>query len=294
MLLLDRHDFPRDKACGDGIAPHVFDLLAEVGVTGIVDDWTPVRRFALTRGEVGVDREMARPNWVVPRTVFDQRLVEAAQAAGAQLVRRRVRGLEIAAAVGHGGRRARRPVRRRRRRCAFRRTAGARGEAGSGGAGDPRVCADAAGAGRESGDRVRSGAATVVRVVVRPWRRLVERRVRRTAGERPASPDPGRAARTPGRTAAGRDGWRGVVVGAPSAAVRLVLASGGGSGDARRRRCRADQPDDRRGHLLRRRDRSARRPCGRRCSAGGQFRCGYAVPPPDDSPARPGISGIPR
>lgn len=96
VLLLDRHDFPRDKACGDGIAPHVFDLLAEVGVTGIVDDWTPVRRFALTRGEVGVDRDMARPNWVVPRTVFDQRLADAARTAGAELVRRRVRGIEIA------------------------------------------------------------------------------------------------------------------------------------------------------------------------------------------------------
>jgi geranylgeranyl reductase family protein len=95
VLLLDRHDFPRDKACGDGIAPHVFDLLAEVGVTGIVDDWTPVRRFALTRGEAGVDRDMARPNWVVPRTVFDQRLVVAAQAAGAELVRRRVRGITV-------------------------------------------------------------------------------------------------------------------------------------------------------------------------------------------------------
>ncbi|WP_405071747.1 NAD(P)/FAD-dependent oxidoreductase [Kribbella sp. NBC_01510] len=95
VLMLDRHDFPRDKACGDGIAPHVLDLLAGVGVTGIVDDWTPVRRFALTWGDVGVDRDMARPNWVVPRTVFDHRLADAAQTAGAQLVRRRVRGLEI-------------------------------------------------------------------------------------------------------------------------------------------------------------------------------------------------------
>jgi len=95
VLMLDRHEFPRDKACGDGIAPHVLDLLAEVGVTGILDDWTPVRRFVLARGDVGVDRDMARPNWVVPRTVFDQRLAEAAQTAGARLVRRRVRGLSV-------------------------------------------------------------------------------------------------------------------------------------------------------------------------------------------------------
>jgi geranylgeranyl reductase family protein len=95
VLLLDRHDFPRDKACGDGIAPHVLDLLAEVGVTGILDDWTPVRRFVLNRGPVGVDRQLARPTWVVPRAVLDERLVQSAQSAGAQLVRRRVRGLAV-------------------------------------------------------------------------------------------------------------------------------------------------------------------------------------------------------
>lgn len=95
VLLLDRQDFPRDKACGDGIAPHVFDLLAEVGVTGLVDDRTPVRRLALQRGDLTVDRLMERPAWVVPRTIFDQRLVEAAQAAGAELRRHRVRALDV-------------------------------------------------------------------------------------------------------------------------------------------------------------------------------------------------------
>ncbi len=94
VLLLDRHDFPRDKACGDGIAPHVFDLLAEVGVTGLVDDRTPVRRLALRRGPLQVSRFMERSAWVVPRMVFDQRLVEAAQTAGAELRRHRVRAVE--------------------------------------------------------------------------------------------------------------------------------------------------------------------------------------------------------
>ena len=28
VLLLDREDFPRDKSCGDGIAPHVVDALS--------------------------------------------------------------------------------------------------------------------------------------------------------------------------------------------------------------------------------------------------------------------------
>ncbi|MEU8222023.1 NAD(P)/FAD-dependent oxidoreductase [Kribbella sp. NPDC048915] len=95
VLLLDRHEFPRDKACGDGIAPHVLDLLAGVGVTGILDDWTPVRRFVLNRGAVGVDRQMARPTWVVPRTVFDHRLVDAARSAGAEFTKRRVREVVV-------------------------------------------------------------------------------------------------------------------------------------------------------------------------------------------------------
>nr|WP_203589877.1 geranylgeranyl reductase family protein [Streptomyces sp. SID13031] len=95
VLLLDRHDFPRDKACGDGIAPQVFDLLASVGVTGLVDDRTPVRRLSLRRGSLGVDRLMARPAYVVPRTVFDERLVEAAQAAGAVLLKQRVGRVEV-------------------------------------------------------------------------------------------------------------------------------------------------------------------------------------------------------
>ncbi|MEV6285668.1 NAD(P)/FAD-dependent oxidoreductase [Kribbella sp. NPDC051770] len=95
VLLLDRSEFPRDKTCGDGIAPHVLDLLASVGVTGLLDDWTPVRRLSLERDGLVVDREMERATWVVPREVFDARLVEAAVAAGAQLVSHRVRGIEV-------------------------------------------------------------------------------------------------------------------------------------------------------------------------------------------------------
>jgi geranylgeranyl reductase family protein len=95
VLLLDRHEFPRDKACGDGIAPQVFDLLAEVGVTGLVDDRTPIRRLSLRRGSLGVDRMMARAAYVVPRTVFDERLVSAAVAAGAVLRKQRVARVEV-------------------------------------------------------------------------------------------------------------------------------------------------------------------------------------------------------
>jgi geranylgeranyl reductase family protein len=95
VALLDRFHFPRDKACGDGIAPHVVDLLSAAGATGLVDDWEPVPRLSLRRGSLGVDAPMARSSWVIPRTVFDDRLVTAAQEAGATLLRCRVHDVNL-------------------------------------------------------------------------------------------------------------------------------------------------------------------------------------------------------
>jgi geranylgeranyl reductase family protein len=91
VLLLDRADFPRDKSCGDGIAPHVVDALAEVGAEDVVDGWRPLGHLELARGAVRVAGPMRREVHVVPREVFDARLVAHARAAGAVLERRRVR-----------------------------------------------------------------------------------------------------------------------------------------------------------------------------------------------------------
>jgi geranylgeranyl reductase family protein len=94
VALLDRAGFPRDKSCGDGVAPHVIDLLEDAGVAGVVDDQVPVPRLRISRGALGVDRDMRRPAYVVPRFVLDHRLVLAAQEAGARLVRHRVRSVD--------------------------------------------------------------------------------------------------------------------------------------------------------------------------------------------------------
>jgi geranylgeranyl reductase family protein len=105
VALLDRAQFPRDKSCGDGVAPHVIDLLEDAGVTGLVDDLVPVHRLRISRGGVLVDGRMRRPAWVVPRATFDHRLAEAARAAGAELVRHRVRDLDGRTVDGrHSGR----------------------------------------------------------------------------------------------------------------------------------------------------------------------------------------------
>lgn len=68
VLLLDRADFPRDKACGDGIAAHALDELVALGVADPVHGYPPLRRLEI-RGPAGgiVRGEMARAVRVVPR-----------------------------------------------------------------------------------------------------------------------------------------------------------------------------------------------------------------------------------
>ena len=98
VLLLDKTSFPRDKSCGDGIAPHALDELARLGVAHVLADRVPIRRLRL-RSPAGTEAAcvLARPDYVVPRELFDARLVEAAVAAGAELVRHDVRRVGVRA-----------------------------------------------------------------------------------------------------------------------------------------------------------------------------------------------------
>ncbi|MFL6128228.1 MAG: NAD(P)/FAD-dependent oxidoreductase [Mycobacteriales bacterium] len=94
VLLLDKADFPRDKACGDGIAAHSRDELALLGVPDLIADYKPTHRLSVVSpGGVTVSATAARPNHVVPRKVFDARLVDAAREAGVAVRRHRVRQL---------------------------------------------------------------------------------------------------------------------------------------------------------------------------------------------------------
>src|SRR3954465_10049489 len=95
VALLDRAAFPRDKTCGDGVAPQVLDVLARLGVRGLLDDWPTVDRIELgyPRG-VWMRGTVARATFVVPRAVLGARFVDAAVARGARLLQRRVRTLD--------------------------------------------------------------------------------------------------------------------------------------------------------------------------------------------------------
>jgi geranylgeranyl reductase family protein len=95
VLLLDKADFPRDKACGDGIAAHAVAVLAGLDVPDPVRGHPPLPVLRLTGpGGVTVARRLPRAAYTVPRAVFDARLVAAAVAAGATLRRHAVRRVE--------------------------------------------------------------------------------------------------------------------------------------------------------------------------------------------------------
>jgi len=95
VALLDRESFPRDKCCGDGIAPHVLDVLAPLGAADVVAGWRPLERLDLAHGEQVVEGRMSRPVHVVPRKVFDAQLVARATSVGARLLRHRVRHVAV-------------------------------------------------------------------------------------------------------------------------------------------------------------------------------------------------------
>jgi len=92
VLLLDSQAFPRDKTCGDGIAAEVVDEAVEMGVRDLADGYPAVPRLSVASpdGSVAV-ADLPRPTHVVPRFVFDARLVDAAREAGVEVRRERVR-----------------------------------------------------------------------------------------------------------------------------------------------------------------------------------------------------------
>jgi geranylgeranyl reductase family protein len=98
VLVLDRADFPRDKVCGDGVAPEALDVLAGLGVdpAALTAGFPPVPRLQLrSPGGRTAGRVMHRAAHVVPRAVLDARLLEAAQGAGAEFRRHAVRRVAI-------------------------------------------------------------------------------------------------------------------------------------------------------------------------------------------------------
>ena len=84
-VLVDQHDFPRDKVCGDGLIPDAHAALRRLGVYDeVMAQAMPAQHVACIGsrgGRVDVPGSVA----VLPRKVLDHILVRAAQRAGAAL-----------------------------------------------------------------------------------------------------------------------------------------------------------------------------------------------------------------
>jgi geranylgeranyl reductase family protein len=100
VLLLDRREFPRDKCCGDAVLGKALRELAAHGVrvADLVDGYAPVRRMRLTtpRGATVTGR-LPDDIVILPRLVFDARLLDAARTAGAYWRRHTARELRSGA-----------------------------------------------------------------------------------------------------------------------------------------------------------------------------------------------------
>jgi geranylgeranyl reductase family protein len=85
VLLVDQHDFPRDKVCGDGLIPDAHAALRRLGLYEAVMAQAQLAshvRFVATRGAfIDVPGSLA----VLPRRILDDILARAAAAAGARL-----------------------------------------------------------------------------------------------------------------------------------------------------------------------------------------------------------------
>ena len=86
VVLVDQHDFPRDKVCGDGLIPDSHAALRRLGVydevAALAQRVQQVRCVGPRGGFVDVPGSLS----VLPRKVLDHVLVRAAGRAGARLV----------------------------------------------------------------------------------------------------------------------------------------------------------------------------------------------------------------
>ena len=100
VLVVDRAEFPRDKPCGDGIAYEAIGELAGLGfdVERVFEGTAEVGELALrSPNGVLVHRRMRHRVRVVPRQVFDARLVAELRLGGHEVRRHQVRALEVTA-----------------------------------------------------------------------------------------------------------------------------------------------------------------------------------------------------
>lgn len=90
VTLIDQHAFPRGKACGDCISPGANPILARLGVLDTVLSAAPARlrgwRLAAADRAFGAGFDESTYSIAMPRRQFDVILLDAARAAGANVI----------------------------------------------------------------------------------------------------------------------------------------------------------------------------------------------------------------
>lgn len=84
VLLCDRSQFPRDKACGDGLIADSLAVLQKIGLHREVSDRAQRCGRLRTLSPGGVEVTFDAPFWILPRLEFDHLLFERAVSAGAE------------------------------------------------------------------------------------------------------------------------------------------------------------------------------------------------------------------
>lgn len=86
VLLVDQHDFPRDKICGDGLIPDSHAAFKRLGVYDEVAALAQPVKYVRCVGPRGGMVDVPGSLSVLPRKVLDHVLVRSAQRAGARLL----------------------------------------------------------------------------------------------------------------------------------------------------------------------------------------------------------------
>lgn len=106
VALIDRHTFPRDKTCGDGIGPGAVRVARQLGFAEIFDGYVPVEAVTVF-GPNGSRSDSVIPDidgepatgFIIPRLELDNRLFQTALKSGAEDFSG-LRFLEMTAAPG--------------------------------------------------------------------------------------------------------------------------------------------------------------------------------------------------
>jgi flavin-dependent dehydrogenase len=86
VLLIDQHDFPRDKVCGDGLIPDAMQALEQLGVLQTVMQAATRVKGVKCHGPRGGSLRIPSDLAVLPRQTLDACLFDRAKAVGARTI----------------------------------------------------------------------------------------------------------------------------------------------------------------------------------------------------------------